>query len=145
MNLVLILVYESILKNNNKTTRAIVAYWSNLIVQVLEQLQLHFSTIVFFIFKKFNIFSIFIVGFKHDFVCKGDDNNDVVLVPLLLTLKEFYLSCWCFHSWIWTSKLRLGLLLTLSTQHINPVFLLVPLLILIHNVENWPNMQCEHP
>ena len=50
MNLVLILVYESILKNN-KTTRAIVAYWSNLIVQVLEQLQLHFSTIVFLSLK----------------------------------------------------------------------------------------------
>ena len=94
MNLVLILVYESILKNNNKTTRAIVAYWSNLIVQVLEQLQLHFSTIVFLSLKNLTYsLTIFIVGFKHDFVCKGDDNNDVVLVPLLLTLKEFYLSC----------------------------------------------------
>ena len=61
MNLVLILVYESILKDNNKTTRAIVAYWSSLIVQVLEQLQLHFSTIVFFfIFEKFNIFSSYL-------------------------------------------------------------------------------------
>ena len=96
MNLVLILVYESILKDNNKTTRAIVAYWSSLIVQVLEQLQLHFSTIVFFFLSLKNLtysLAIFIVGFKHDFVCKGDDNNDVVLVPLLLTLKEFYLSC----------------------------------------------------
>ena len=52
------------------------------------------------------------------------DVSNVVVMSLLLTLNRFHTLCWCFHSWLWTSKCQLVKLVLLKRPYPRLIFLI---------------------